>query len=78
MSNSNDNNLMERISIRGVFINLADVSHDLQRKYRAASAAAARSDKARAQLNEIGEAILAEQCRPSQAKRLLTPTSPPT
>jgi hypothetical protein len=58
---SNNDDVIECVSIRGVVINLADVSHDLRRQYHAASAAVGRSDKARGKLNDIGEAILAEQ-----------------
>ena len=60
MSN-NEDGIVECISVRGVVINLADVSHDLRRQYHAASSAVGRSDKARSKLNEVGEAILAEQ-----------------
>lgn len=60
MSNNRDD-VIECVQIRGVTIDLHDVSHELQRKYRAASAAAGRGVANKAKLNEIGEAILAEQ-----------------
>lgn len=61
MSNNTDNDLIECVSIRGVVINLADVSHALRRQYHTASRAVGRGDKARDELNRVGEAILAEQ-----------------
>jgi hypothetical protein len=61
MSNNPNDDVIECVSIRGVVINLSDVSHDLRRQYHAASAAVGRSDKAKARLNDVGEAILAEQ-----------------
>jgi hypothetical protein len=61
MSNNSDNDLIECVSIRGVIINLADVSHDLRRRFHSASRGVGRGDKARDELNRVGEAILAEQ-----------------
>jgi hypothetical protein len=57
----NTDDVIECVQIRGVTIDLADVSHELRRKYHAASAAAGRNAAAKAKLNEVGEAILAEQ-----------------
>lgn len=60
MGNNNDD-VIECVQIRGVTINLSDVSHELRRQYHSASAAVGRSDKAKAKLSAVGEAILAEQ-----------------
>ena len=61
MSNNPNDDVIECISIKGVIINLSDVSHELRRQYHAASDAVGRSDKAKAKLNAVGEAILTEQ-----------------
>jgi hypothetical protein len=61
MSNINESNLVECVSIRGVIINLSDVSHELRRRFHSASRGVGRGDKARDELNAVGEAILAEQ-----------------
>jgi hypothetical protein len=47
--------------VNGVIIDLSDVSHELRRQYHTASRAVGRSDKARAELNAVGEKILAER-----------------
>jgi hypothetical protein len=62
MSNpSNNDDVIECVSIRGVLVNLRDVSHNLRQQYHAAAKRVGRGDRARQELNSIGEAILAEQ-----------------
>jgi hypothetical protein len=61
MNNTDDRDLIECISIRGVIIDLRDVSHELRRAYHLATRSVGRLDKARDELKRVGEAILAEQ-----------------
>lgn len=58
---NNENDAIECVSIRGVIIDLRDVSPDLHRQYYMATAAIGRLNKASDDLKRIGEAILAEQ-----------------
>jgi len=60
-SNNTDNDVVECVSINGTLIDLRDVSHDLRRQYHAASRKVGRHDRARDELRQVGEAILAEQ-----------------
>jgi hypothetical protein len=59
--NVNDPDVIECISVNGIVIDLRDVSHDLRRQYHAASRCVGHHDKARAELQQVGEQILAEQ-----------------
>ena len=61
MSNINDDGAIECVSIKGVIIDLRDVSHDLRRQYYLATKAIGRLDRAKDELKRLGEAILAEQ-----------------
>lgn len=62
MSNNNhDDGAIECVSIRGVIIDLRDVSPELRHRYHIATKAVGRLDKARDSLKQIGDAILAEQ-----------------
>ena len=63
MSNNsnNDDGVVECISVGGIIIDLRDVSHPLRQKYHAAARAVGRGDKARDELNRVGQAILNEQ-----------------
>lgn len=61
MSNNDDNDVIECISINGTIIDLRDVSHTLRQQYHTASRAVGRSDRARDHLKAVGEKILAER-----------------
>jgi len=56
-----DDSVVECVSIRGTIIDLRNVSPLLRSQYRAASRRVGRHEKARDELNRVGEAILAEQ-----------------
>jgi hypothetical protein len=60
-SNNSDNDAIECLSIRGILVNLTDVSHALRQKYHAVSRAVGRGDKARDELSRVCDAILNEQ-----------------
>jgi hypothetical protein len=60
MSN-NDDSVVECISVNGTIIDLRDVSHQLRQRYHAAARGVGRGDKARDELNRVGQAILNEQ-----------------
>lgn len=68
---SNNNDVIECISINGVMIDLRDVSHTLRQQYHSASRAVGRSDRARDHLKAVGERILAEQA-PKLATKAFT------
>ena len=59
--NVNDPDVIECISVNGIVIDLRDVSHDLRRQYHAASRRVGRHDKARDELQRVGERILESQ-----------------
>jgi hypothetical protein len=61
MNMNNSNDVTEVVIVRGVAVNLADVSPALRLQYHAASRAVGRHDRARDQLQAVGEKILAEQ-----------------
>jgi hypothetical protein len=63
MSNNqnSDDGVVECVSVNGVIIDLSTVSHNLRTRFHSAARAAGKGDKARQQMKEIGEAILAEQ-----------------
>ena len=61
MSNKSDDLAIECVSIRGVVVDLREISPDLRRQYHAATKSVGRYDRAREDLKTIGEAILAEQ-----------------
>jgi hypothetical protein len=60
-TSNSDNDAIECISIRGVLVNLTDVSHQLRQKYHSVSRAVGRGDKARDELSRVCDAILNEQ-----------------
>jgi hypothetical protein len=60
-TNNNDDGVVECISINGTIIDLRDVSFPLRAKYHSAARAVGRGDKARDELNRVGQAILNEQ-----------------
>jgi hypothetical protein len=70
--NVNDPDVIECISVNGVIIDLRDVSHSLRREYHAASRRVGRHDKARDELQRVGERILAEQL-PNLALKYASP-----
>jgi hypothetical protein len=61
MNKNDDDDAIECVSIRGVIVDLRDVSPDLRRQYHLATKAIGRLDKARDQLKGLGDAILSEQ-----------------
>jgi hypothetical protein len=63
MSNNQngDDGLIECVSVGGVLIDLRDVSHNLRQQYHATAKRVGRGDRARQELQSIGEQILAEQ-----------------
>jgi hypothetical protein len=52
---------MEIVTVRGVLIDLKKVSPALRQQYRVASRAVGRIEQAQAELDRIGQEILAEQ-----------------
>jgi hypothetical protein len=58
--NTNDNGVREFVRVNGVDIDLADVSHDLRMQYRRVSEKAGKRAQAQAELQAVGEAMLAE------------------
>ncbi len=70
MSNNqnSDDSVVECVSVNGVIIDLSIVSHNLRTRFHSAARAAGKGNKARQQMKEIGEAILAEQT-PALANR---------
>jgi hypothetical protein len=58
---NDDQDVIECISVNGVIIDLSTVSHNLRTRFHTAARASGKGDKAREQMKQIGEAILAEQ-----------------
>jgi hypothetical protein len=71
-ADANDGDIRECVSVRGIVIDLADVSHALRREYHAAARQLGRHTKAKANFEAVGERILAEQL-PHLAMKYLTP-----
>jgi hypothetical protein len=69
LTKDSDNGVQPGVNVRGIFVPLDAVSHELRRQYHAASRRADKHSAQQAQLQAIAEAMLAEYA-PQQAMKL--------